>query len=161
MYIVRVRLFSVVLLMSAVVYVHAQLIGIGAKFDKELMFQATVNAPVLFDKDLPYEVSFGVDYTSGNPLLPSGLQFQSIAMYFLDEGSSKSHLVYAGLTAGYLLDFNSRFSNQFRFTPHLYAEWGFLVFKPGYDYLLPLQKGSPFISVELGGGFLFRHFKLM
>lgn len=157
----RFRLFSIVLLMAASVHLHAQFMAVGAKFDKELMFQATVNAPVLFDDDLPYDVSFGVDYTSKNELMPSGLQFQSTAMYFLDEGSSKSHLVYAGLTAGYLLDFNSRFTNQFRFTPHLYAELGFLMIKVGYDYLLPLQKGSPFISVGLGGGYLFRHFKLM
>lgn len=141
--------------------IHAQVFSLGGKYDKKAMFQAALNVPVLFDKDKPYDVAFGLDYTTPNKNMPSGLQFQVTGMYFLDEGSSKSHLISAGITGGYLLDFNKEFSNQFRFSPHLYAEFGLLTVKAGYDYLLPLQQGTPFISVGLGGGYLFRHFKIM
>ncbi|HLW62959.1 MAG TPA: hypothetical protein VKY33_06115 [Flavobacterium sp.] len=140
---------------------QAQVLGLGWKYDKKPMFQAAFNAPVLFDKNIPYDVAFGLDYTTPNKEVPSGLQLQVTGMYFLDEGSSKSHLISAGLTAGYLIDFNQQFSNQFRLSPHLYAEFVLFVVKAGYDFLLPLQKATPFISVSLGGGYLFRHFKLM
>src|SRR5690554_7682104 len=82
-------------------------------------------------------------------------------MYIVVEDDYKSYLISAGITSGYLFDFNKEFSNQFRLSPHLYAEFGLFVVKAGYDYLLPLQQGTPFISIGLGGGYLFRHFKIM
>lgn len=141
--------------------IQAQVFSLGGKYDKKAMFQAALNVPVLFDNDKPYDVAFGLDYTTPNKNMPSGLQLRVTGMYFLDEGSSKSHLISAGITGGYLLDFNKEFSNQFRLSPHLYAEFGLLTVKAGYDYLLPLRQGTPFVSVGLGGGYLFRHFKIM
>lgn len=139
----------------------AQVFGLGAKFDKEVMFSANFNLPLLFDKYLPYDIAGGVEYTTPNDKLPSGLQLQVSSMYFIDEGSAKAHLITAGVTAGYLFDFNKTFANQFRVTPYVYAEIGILYIKTGYDYYMPLQKGNAFISIGLGGGYLFRHFKLM
>lgn len=142
-------------------FLQAQIISLGGKYDQKPMFQAAVNAPVLFDKDRPYDVALGLDYTTPNKKMPSGLQLQVTGMYFVVEDDYKSYLISAGITSGYLFDFNKEFSNQFRLSPHLYAEFGLFVVKAGYDYLLPLQQGTPFISIGLGGGYLFRHFKIM
>ena len=155
------RKITVVFVFSFTMSFYAQVVGLGAKFDKEVVFSANFNAPLFFDKSLPYDIAAGVEYTSANNKLPSGLQLQMSTMYFLDEGSSKSHLITAGVTAGYLFDFNKTFTNQFRLTPYVYAEIGFLYIKTGYDYYMPLQKGNAFISIGLGGGYLFRYFKLM
>ncbi|SEH85322.1 hypothetical protein SAMN02927937_01780 [Paenimyroides aquimaris] len=152
---------ALIFVFSLTTSLHAQVFSLGGKYDKKAMFQAALNVPVLFDNDKPYDVAFGLDYTTPNKNMPSGLQLQVTGMYFLDEGSSKSHLISAGITGGYLLDFNKEFSNQFRLSPHVYAEFGLLTVKAGYDYLLPLQQGTPFVSVGLGGGYLFRHFKIM
>src|SRR5690606_11741942 len=140
------KIFSIKIVFFFLIFVtplRAQVFSLGGKYDKKGMFQAALNVPVLFDNDKPYDVAFGLDYTTPNKKMPSGLQFQVTGMYFLDEGSSKSHLISAGITGGYLLDFNKEFNNQFRISPHLYAELGLLVVKAGYDYLLPLQQGSP------------------
>lgn len=140
---------------------NAQILGVGGKLDKEVMFQASFNVPIIMSKDVPYDLAFGVDFTTKNNHMPSGLQLQSTGMYFFHENSSQSRLVSVGLTAGYLFDFNTSFENQFRLSPHFYAEFGFLYFRLGYDYYMPLDKGAPFISMGIGGGYLFRHFKLM
>lgn len=140
---------------------HAQIIGLGSKFDKKAMFQATFNAPLIFDKDKPYDVALGIDYTTGNKSVPSGLQVQVTGMIFLDEGRNKSHLLSAGVTTGYLFDFNTNFDNQFRVSPHLYLELFPVYIKAGYDYSMPLQKGTPFVSIGIVGGYMFRHFSIM
>lgn len=160
----KMKLFPVNIVLLFVLWgtqLHAQIFSVGGKYDEKPMLQASINAPVLFNKNKPYDVAFGLDYTTPNKKMPSGLQFQVTGMYFLSEGSSKSHLISAGLTSGYLLDFNKEFNNQFRVSPHLYAEFGLLVIKAGYEYLLPLHQGTLFISIGVGAGYLFRHFKIM
>ncbi|SFT02553.1 hypothetical protein [Sphingobacterium wenxiniae] len=140
---------------------HAQVVSVGGKFDKKPMFQASLNAPVFFNKYLPYDIAFGLDYTTRNKEAPSGLQPQVTGMYFIVDNDYKDFLVSANVTAGYLFDFNKQFANQFRVSPHVYFEIPFCMVKVGYDYTMPLNKGYPFVSVGLGGFLLFRHFKVM
>lgn len=141
--------------------INAQLIGAGTKFDKQFMFQANVNIPIKFDSNYKYEIAFGVDYTTNNPEAPSGLQPQVTGIYYIVDEKAKSYLVYGGLTAGYLFDFNKEFDNQIRLTPHIYFEYYSLIYiKAGVDYATPVNKIYPFISVGIGGGHMFRHFSI-
>lgn len=141
--------------------VNAQLIGAGTKFDKQLMFQANVNYPIKFNPNNKYDLAFGVDYTTRNSEAPSGIQPQMTGIVYLVDDKYKSHLIYGGLTAGYLFDFNQEFDNQFRLTPHLYWEYASLIYtKVGVDYATPINKVYPFISIGIGGGHLIRHLSI-
>lgn len=141
--------------------VKAQIINVGAKYDKVAMFQASFNVPVLFDKHKPYDFAFGLDYTSPNAKAPSGLQPQFTAMYFLVDDKYKSYNISAGVTSGYLFDFNKEFNNQFRVSPYIYTEVFPFNIKVGHEYVMPLNQGQFFISIGIGGGYLFRHFSIM
>lgn len=141
--------------------INAQLIGVGTKFDKEFMFQANLNVPIKFNSNNKYDLAFGVDYTTPNSEAPSGLQPQMTGIVYLVDDKLKSHLIYGGLTAGYLFDFNEEFDNQFRLTPHIYWEYTSLIYaKVGVDYATPINKVYPFISIGIGGGHMFRHFSI-
>lgn len=148
-------------LFGIIFHANAQVFNIGGKYSEKSMFQASINVPLLFDKDKPYDFALGLDYTTGNKLAPSGLQPQLTAMYFLVDDKNKSYLVSANLSAGYLFDFNKHFDNEIRVSPHLYLEFILMNIKVGYDYLMSSQKGYPFISIGFGGGHLFRHFSVM
>jgi len=141
--------------------VKAQVFSVGAKYDKATMFQASFNIPVLFDKYKPYDFAFGLDYTTPNAKAPSGLRPQFTAMYFLIDDKYKSYNVSAGVITGYLFDFNKEFNNQFRVSPHVYMEAFPFTIKVGHDYVMPLNQGHFFISIGIGGGYLFRHFSVM
>lgn len=139
----------------------AQVFSLGAKYDKAAMFQASFNIPVLFDKYKPYDFAFGLDYTSPNAKAPSGLQPQFTAMYFLVDDKYKSYNISAGITSGYLFDFNKEFNNQFRVSPYVYMEAFPFTVKVGHEYVMPLNQGQFFVSIGIGGGYLFRHFSIM
>ncbi|KAA5534284.1 hypothetical protein [Paenimyroides baculatum] len=141
--------------------IKAQVFSLGAKYDKAAMFQASFNVPVLFDKYKPYDFAFGLDYTSPNAKAPSGLQPQFTAMYFLVDDKYKSYNISAGITSGYLFDFNKEFNNQFRVSPYVYTEVFPFTIKVGHEYVMPLNQGQFFISIGIGGGYLFRHFSIM
>ncbi|MGB6083390.1 hypothetical protein [Moheibacter sp.] len=141
---------------------QAQVISAGFKYDKKGMFQATVNYPTLFDKNKPFDIYFGLDYTTKNDEIPSGLAPQLGLAYYIVDNDYKDYLLSANLNAGYLFDFNKEFDNQFRISPHIYFELlSLLNLKVGYEYMMPLGKGYPFVSIGIGGGFMFRHFKMM
>lgn len=141
--------------------VNAQLIGVGTKFDKQFMFQANVNVPIKFNANNKYDLAFGVDYTTSNSKAPSGLQPQMTGIIYLVDEKNKSFLVYGGLTAGYLFDFNKEFDNQIRLTPHIYYEYSSLIYiKVGADYATPINKVYPFLSIGIGGAHMFRHFSI-
>lgn len=114
--------FAVTLVIGLLSKSNAQIIHVGGKMDKNLMFNATLQAPFFFHKKMPYELMFGVDYTTKNNDAPSGLAPQVTFGYFLVDSPNKSYLVFAGLTSGYLFDFNKQFDNQLRLSPHLYTE---------------------------------------
>ncbi len=138
---------------------HAQVVNVGIKYEERTMFQAGINVPLIFDNTRPFDISYGVDYTSPNARVPSGLQAQTTALYFIID-DEKLFLLALGLNAGYLFDFNKQFNNQFRFTPHLYTEFFLFNCKVGYDYMMPFNRGYPAVSIGIGGGYLFRHFKI-
>lgn len=141
--------------------VSAQLIGAGTKFDKQFMFQANVNYPIKFNASNKYDLAFGVDYTTRNSKAPSGLQPQMTGIVYLLDNKYKSHLIYGGLTAGYLFDFNKEFDNQIRLTPHIYYEYSSLFYiKAGADYATPINKVYPFVSIGIGGGHMLRHLSI-
>lgn len=119
--------------------IKAQVFSLGAKYDKAAMFQASFNVPVLFDKHMPYDFAFGLDYTSPNAKAPSGLQPQFTAMYFLVDDKYKSYNISAGITSGYLFDFNKEFNNQFRVSPYVYTEVFPFTAKVGHEYVMPLN----------------------
>lgn len=148
-----------VLLMLSGSLIQAQVISAGfIKYDKKGMFQATVNYPLLFNKDKSYDFYAGLDYTTKNHEVPSGLAPQLGFAYYIVDSDYKDYLLSANLNAGYLFDFN----NQFRISPHIYFELlSLLNLKAGYDYMMPLGKGYPFVSIGIGGGFMFRHFNIM
>lgn len=141
--------------------IKAQVFSLGAKYDKAAMFQASFNVPVMFDKYKPYDFAFGLDYTSPNTKAPSGLQPQFTAMYFLVDDKYKSYNISAGITSGYLFDFNKEFNNQFRISPYVYMEAFPFTVKVGHEYVMPLNQGQFFVSIGIGGGYLFRHFSIM
>ncbi len=87
----------------------------------------------------------------------SGLQPQVTGMYFLLDEANRNFLISANLTAGYLFDFNKQFAHQVRISPHVYFEIPLLMVKVGYGYMIPLQKGYPFVSIGIGGFQLFRN----
>ncbi|MEG1376054.1 MAG: hypothetical protein RSC81_03165 [Myroides sp.] len=155
------KIIGVFLLFFCNQSVKAQIINVGAKYDKAPMFQASINIPVLFDKYKPYDFAFGLDYTSPNANAPSGLQPQFTAMYFLVDDKYKSYNISAGVTSGYLFDFNKEFNNQFRVSPYVYMEAFPFNIKVGHEYVMPLNQGQFFISIGIGGGYLFRHFSIM
>jgi len=99
--------------------IKAQVFSLGAKYDKAAMFQASFNIPVMFDKYKPYDFAFGLDYNSPNTKAPSGLQPQFTAMYFVVDDKYKSYNISAGVTTGYLFDFNKEFNNQFSISPYV------------------------------------------
>lgn len=141
--------------------VQAQILSAGFKYDKKGMFQASLNFPFLLDKEKPYDFYAGVDYTTKNEEMPSGLAPQLGFAYYLVDDKTKDFLISANLNAGYLFDFNEEFDNQFRLTPHIYFELiSLLNLKIGYEYWMPLNQGFPFISIGIGGGFMFRHFSV-
>jgi len=92
---------------------------------------------------------------------PSGLQPQFTAMYFLVDDKYKSYNISAGITSGYLFDFNKEFNNQFRVSPYVYMETFPFNIKVGHEYVMPLNQGQFFVSIGIGGGYLFRHFSIM
>jgi len=141
--------------------IKAQVFSLGAKYDKAAMFQASFNVLVLFDKYKPYDFAFGLDYTSPNAKAPSGLQPQFTAMYFLVDDKYKSYNISAGITSGYLFDFNKEFNNQFRVSPYVYMEAFPFTVKVGHEYVMPLNQGQFFVSIGIGGGYFFRHFSIM
>lgn len=150
-----------IMLIAGALTVNAQFIGVGTKFDKEFMFQATVSVPIKFDSNYKYDLAFGLDYTTSNDKAPSGLQPQVTGIIYLVDDKSKSYLIYGGLTAGYLFDFSKEFDNQIRLTPHIYFELSSLFYvKAGADYATPVNKVYPFISIGIGGGHMFRHFTM-
>ncbi|WP_437921407.1 hypothetical protein [Sphingobacterium sp. LRF_L2] len=149
------------ILFMGIGYSPAQVLQLGTKLDKKLMFNATLNYPFFFSKYKAYELMVGLDYSSKNNQMPSGIAPQVTYGYFLVERPARDYLLFTGLTAGYVLDLNKEFDNQFRVSPHLYAEIKFVAIKVGFDYMLPLKRGYPFISLGFGGGHLLRHFKVM
>ena len=140
----------------------AQIFSLGIKQDKRPMFQAALNVPVVFDRDKNYDFTVGVDYSSKNPKQPSGLAPQVGFVRYIVDNRYKDFLVSANVHTGYLFDFNKGMDNQFRVSPHLYVEYQALFnCRIGYDYMMPLQKGYPFISIGIGGLMMFRHFSIM
>ncbi len=156
------RNIMVFLVVMFSVFVKAQIIHAGAKFDRKLMFNATANYAVFYKDKKPFELMIGADFTTGNDKVPSGLAPQISFGYFIVGDEYKDYMIFGGLTGGYLFDFNKEFENQFRITPHIYFEYmALLNLKIGYDYLMPHHKGYPFISIGIGGLQMFRHFKVM
>lgn len=155
------KIIGIFLLLFCSQSITAQVFSLGAKYDKAQMFQASINIPVMFDKYKPYDFAFGLDYTSPNTKAPSGLQPQFTAMYFLVDDKYKSYNISVGITSGYLFDFNKEFNNQFRVSPYIYMEVFPFNVKVGHDYVMPLNQGQFFVSLGIGGGYLFRHFSIM
>jgi|SRR5690606_17267296 len=156
------RILFGLIFLSGLIFSEAQILSAGVKFDKKPMFQATFNAPILFDKNKPFDIFLGADYTTKNSEIPSGLAPQLGFAYYLVDDEYKDFILSANFTAGYLFDFNKKFDNQFRFSPHIYFEFLSLFnAKLGYEYLMPFNKGFPFISIGIGGGMMFRHFRIM
>lgn len=140
---------------------YAQLFSIGYKQHKSGMFHTTFNHPLIFDNNKPYELMLGADYTTKNKHMPSGLAPQASFMYYIDGDRRKDYLIGTGLHTGYLFDFNKQFKNQTRVTPFFYYEYiGLVNLKIGYDYMLPSNKGYPFISIGIGGLMMFKDFSL-
>lgn len=140
----------------------SQVLSLGIKQDRRTMFQAGVNIPVIFKSDKKYDFTIGADYTSKNPLQPSGLSPQITFVQFISDNKHKNFLISANMQAGYLFDFNKDRGNQFRISPCVYVEYlSFLNGKIGYDYLMSSQKGYPFVSIGLGGFLMLRHLKSM
>jgi len=157
-------LAKIVVLFLIVLYHHslkAQIISLGSKFDKSFMFQSSINIPILFDNNKPYDFAFGLDYTTSNTKSPSGLQPQITAMYFLIDDKYKSYNLSVGVTSGYLFDFSKEFNNQFRVSPYVYIEAFPFNIKLGHNYAMAINQGQFFISIGIGGGYLFRHFSVM
>lgn len=155
------KTLSLILFIAGNLIVNAQFIGVGTKFDKQFMFQATANIPIKFDSNYKYDLAFGVDYTTSDDQVPSGLQPQMTGIVYLVDNKYKSYLIYGGLTAGYLFDFNKEFDNQIRLTPHIYYEYSSLFYiKAGADYATPIDKIYPFISIGIGGGHMLRHLSI-
>jgi len=126
------------------------------------MLNITANYPIFIKQNKKFDLLLGTDYTTSNKNVPSGLAPQVTFNYFIVDNSLKDYMIYVGLTKGYLFDFNKDFENQFRITPHIYFEYmGLLNIKTGYDYLFPLKKGYPFISVGLGGLYMNKNLKIM
>lgn len=151
-----------VLFITGALNCPAQIFSLGYRQDKKAMFQAEFNYPFLMDKNRPYNFLVGLDYTTPNKAVPSGLSPQLTFGYYVLDDEYKDYLVMAGLGTGYLFDFNKQFDNQFRITPHLYFEYlGLLNLKLGYNYMIPLQKGYPYVSIGVGGFHMFRYFRLM
>ncbi|SMC57004.1 hypothetical protein [Moheibacter sediminis] len=155
------KTLSLILFIAGNLIVNAQFIGVGTKFDKKFMFQATANIPIKFDSNYKFDLAFGVDYTTSNDQAPSGLQPQVTGIMYLVDDKNKSYLIYGGLTAGYLFDFNKEFDSQIRLTPHIYFELSSLFYaKAGVDYAMAVNKVYPFVSIGIGGGHMFRHFTM-
>jgi hypothetical protein len=141
---------------------HGQILSLGVKWEEKLMGEASANLPVFWKNDSKFDLMLGVNYTTPNKEFPSGLQPQVTGMYRIVSGEYKDYFLSFNLTSGYLFDFSSEFDHQFRFSPHLYFEYlGFLNLKVGYDYVMPLEKGYPFISIGLGGLYMFKDFRIM
>ena len=154
-------LFGLIFLLGSII-ANAQIFSAGAKFQEKTMFQATFNAPIFFDKNKPFDIFWGADYTTKNSKTPSGLAPQLGFAYYLVDEKSKNFMLSANFSAGYLFDFNKKFDNQFRFSPHIYFEFLSLInVRLGYDYLTPINQGYPFVSIGIGGGMMFRHFSVM
>ncbi|SRR5690606_34373301 len=142
--------------------IEAQVVSAGFKYDKKGMFHAALNYPFFLDKEKPFDFYAGLDFTTKNNEVPSGLAPQLGFAYYLVDDKAKDFLISANLNAGYLFDFNKEFDNQFRVTPHLYFELlSLLNLRVGYEYLMPFNKGFLFVSIGIGGGFMFRHFSIM
>ena len=153
---------SILLVLFVKSMATAQIINVGGKFQKDVMFQATLNYPFVFDESSHHEVMLGVDYTSNNKQFLSGLTPQITYGYYVVDNAYKDFMVMAGVSSGYTVNFNSSFKNQIRVSPFVYAEYfGFLNIKVGYDYATQINKGYPYVSIGLGGFHMFRHFKIM
>ncbi|MBA5793299.1 hypothetical protein H1R17_03105 [Flavobacterium sp. xlx-214] len=140
----------------------AQIVSVGGKFQKDWMFQTTINYPFVFDEDSRHEVMLGLDYTSKNNQAPSGLTPQITYGYYVVDSAYKDFMVMAGVSTGYTVNLNSAFKSQIRVSPFVYAEYfSFLNVKVGYDYGTQINKGYPYVSIGLGGFHMFRHFKIM
>lgn len=153
------KIFSFFLILFCI-ELNAQLIGLGLKMDEKPMFDIAANYPLIFKDSKNYSLSLGAEFSTSNSQMPSGLQFQLTPLYHFLDDAKKDYFLSLGFTAGYLLDFNSEFSNQFRISPHFYAEYILFYCKLGYDYVMPLDQGSFFVSIGIGGGYLMRHFKI-
>lgn len=164
------RLILVVVALSILptLEVAAQVVSIGMKQNKSTMFQASVNLPLLANassSNESHDYFVGLDYTTKNKHMPSGLQPQFTYAYYLIDDDKKAHILSTNLGAGYLIDFRSKseFQNQFTINPHIYYEYfALLNVRVGYEHMFPFQKGYPYVSVGLGGFVnLFRNFKIM
>ncbi|SUJ29023.1 Uncharacterised protein [Sphingobacterium spiritivorum] len=154
----------IILFLSLFSYIHsagAQIINIGYKYEEKSMFQTTINIPFVMDKNKPYEYMAGLDYSTKNALAPSGIAPQLTGGYYIIDDKRKSNILSLQLSAGYLFDLNKNFQNQVRLSPHVYFELnGIFNFKAGYDFLMPLEKGYPYVSIGLGGLLSLRHMSI-
>lgn len=141
---------------------YAQLINLGYKYQEKGMFNATINYPMIYDRHTHHELMLGIDYTTKNTKAPSGISPQLSYGYFLVDNSRTNYLLMAGLSTGYQVTLHNPYKNQFRVSPYIYTELvAVFNLKVGYDYMMPLQKGYPFISIGIGGLHMFRHLNFM
>lgn len=153
---------SILLVLFVKSIATAQIVNVGGKFQKDLMFQATLNYPFVFDEDSRHEVMFGLDYTSKNNQAPSGLTPQITYGYYVVDHANKDFMIMAGVSTGYVVNLNSTFKCQIRVSPFVYAEYfSFLNVKVGYDYNTQIKKGYPYVSIGLGGFHMLKHLKVM
>ncbi len=153
---------SLLLMLLSMVAAKSQIINLGYKQQEKGMLQFSFNYPFVLDRYKPYEVMLGIDYTTNNRKAPSGVSPQATFHYYLWDKASSNYLLGVGASAGYLFDFNKAYSNQLRFSPHLYFEYGLLCnVRAGYDLLPAQQRGYPYISIGIGGLHLMRRLRMM
>lgn len=154
-------LLLVITLFASYFPVAAQIVNIGYKYQEKGMFQTSFNYPFLYDGS-SHEWMLGIDYTSKNDKAPSGITPQITYGYYLKDNPNSDYFIMTGITAGYQFSLHKSYENQFKITPYVYGELiGIVNIKIGYDYMLPLQKGYPFVSVGIGGLHMFRHLRFM
>ena len=157
---IKRKITSFVLLLFGVTFAQAQLSN-GYKYGEQGMYHVMLNIP--FSNASPFYSSpfyfySGLDFTTKNRKVPSGLAPQVGLAYKIVENEDSATLVSANLNAGYLFDFNKKFDNQFRVSPHLYCELvGNIQIRAGYEYMMPFRKGYPFFSIGIGPGIMFPH----
>ncbi|KGE16174.1 hypothetical protein [Sphingobacterium deserti] len=126
------------------------------------MMQVSLNYPFVLSAYRPFEFMVGIDYTTKNREVSSGLVPQATLHYYLIDDSSNNFLLGVGTGAGYMFDFNTNRNNQIRINPHLYFEYGTILnLRVGYDVMFPNKRGYPFLSIGLGGFHGIRHLKWM
>lgn len=159
------NLIRFIILVTSLVWatnLQAQIASASVKWQEEWMFDASLNYPLFIENDGKFDLMIGANYTTPNSKFPSGLQPQLTGIYRLVDNPTKDYFLSVQLTSGYLIDFTSDFENQFRLSPHFYLEYiGIFNLKMGYDYLMPFNKGYPFVSIGIGGFYMFKDFKIM